>query len=130
MDIPCKRCGASNRFAQPYVYNAGFSDRCFLYNEAGTLTLVWSVVDPAFEALVGPLGPRTWTRKTKAQFEACLPPAPSGGRWRFKNPARCVQCGAKILEPMMRSSAYVIYDGSLDLGDWDQGKGLACVLRQ
>jgi len=56
MEITCKRCGAINRFEQPYVYHAGFADWCFLYNDAGNLTLTWSVVDPDFEAIVGPRG--------------------------------------------------------------------------
>jgi len=129
VEIPCRRCGAVNKFEQPYIYDAGFSDRCFLYNDAGNLTLVWSVVDPDLEAIVGPLRPWTLTRKVKARLESCLTPAPSGGRWRFKNPARCVQCGSKILDPMTCSSSYVIYDGSLVLDDWDKGRGLGLVLQ-
>jgi hypothetical protein len=129
VEIVCKRCGGINRFEQPYIYHAGFSDRCFLYNEAGNLTLVWWMTDPDFEAIVGQLGPWTLTRKVKAKFEACLIEAPSGGRWRFKNPARCVQCGSKILGPMTRTPSYVIYDGSVLLDDWHNGKGLALVLQ-
>ena len=128
MELPCKRCGGMNSFEQPYIYHAGFSDRCFLYNDAGNLTLVWSIVDPDFEAIVGPLRPWTLTCKVKADFEARLTEAPFGGRWRFKNSARCVQCGAKILGPMTRTSSFVIYDGSLVLDDWDKGKGLALTL--
>jgi hypothetical protein len=128
VEITCKRCGEVNRFEQPYVYHAGFADRCFLYNDAGNLTLVWSCVDPDFEAIVGPLGPRTLTRKVRARFESALADAPSGGRWRFGNPARCVGCGRTISSPMTRSTAFLVYDGSLVLDDFPSGHGLARVL--
>jgi DNA-directed RNA polymerase subunit RPC12/RpoP len=129
MEIPCKRCGGINRFEQPYIYHAGFSDRCFLYNEAGNLTLVWWCTDPDFEAIMGPLGSSTFSRKAKAAFESRLTEAPFGGKWLFKNPARCVRCGSKILDPMVRTTSYVIYDGSIVLDDWRKGKGLALALK-
>jgi hypothetical protein len=129
VEIECRRCGGVNRFEQPYLYSAGFSDRCFLYNDAGNLTLVWWITDPGFEAIVGPVGPSTLTRKAKAALEACLVEAPSGGRWRFRNKARCVLCGSAILGPMTRTSSYLIYEGSVVLDDWCSGNGLARVLR-
>ena len=129
MEIPCKRCGGINRFEQPYIYHAGFSDRCFLYNEAGNLTLVWWVTDPDFEAIVGPLGPGTLTRRVKTALEARLIDAPLGGRWRFKNWARCVRCGFKLSGPMTRTPSYLIYDDAVVLDDWHSGNGFARVLR-
>ena len=128
MELTCKRCGATNRFEQPYAYHAGFADTCFLYNDAGNLTLVWSTVDPDFVALVGQLRPETLTRRVRIRLEARLTDAPSGGRWAFKNPARCVECGSMISKPMTRSTSYVVYDGSIVLDDWRAGIGLARVL--
>ena len=49
--MPCRYCGKENLFDQPYYYHAGFADQGFLYNDAGTLTLVWSVSDPALQRL-------------------------------------------------------------------------------
>ena len=65
----------------------------------------------------------------KAAFEARLLEAPAGGRWRFANPARCVHCGAKILGPMTKTPSYLVYEGSVVLDDWRNGRGIAAVLK-
>ena len=40
--------------------------------------------------------------------------APSGGHWSFSNPARCLQCGNPIKEPMEKDISYLFYDGSIN----------------
>ena len=128
MVIRCESCGHSSEFAQPYAYHAGFADQGFLYDDAGTLTLVWSSFDPAFEAIVGRLHPWTLTPPVQAALEARLKSAPTGGRRRFSNPARCLNCRQEISGPMTRTVYYILYAGSLVLDDWQAGQGLAQVL--
>lgn len=114
MEIPCSQCQRSNHFDQPYLYHAGFGDQGFLYDDAGTLTLVWSIHDPAFERIVGKRVPWELSRQEQGRFERALKPAPSGGRWRFANPARCTDCGAKLLDPIGPASIYyVLYPNSI-----------------
>lgn len=111
--IDCKHCDRKNLFEQPYPYHAGFTDQGFLYDDAGTLTLVWSMLDPVLNELF-PDDP-LWTLNLlhRRGFEKLLVPAPSGGRWRFRNPARCTHCGKPISDPMLRSVHYLLYPGSI-----------------
>lgn len=111
--ITCPTCGQPNSFDQPYRYHAGFSDEGFLYNDAGNLTLVWSCYDPAYEAIVGKLNPWGLTSSQQRSFEAKLLPAPTGGAFRFGNPARCMHCGHPISGPITQEIYYVVYPNSL-----------------
>jgi hypothetical protein len=117
--ITCKHCGKEIVFDQPYPYHAGFADQGFLYNEAGTLTLVWSIFDPAFNELFPNQTAWALSPLKRRRFEKMLLPAPDGGCWRFKNPARCLYCGKGISKPMLRSIHYLVYPGSI-LTDQDQ----------
>ena len=112
-------------FEQPYAYHAGFGNQGFLYNDAGTLTLVWSSFDPAFEEVVGKQHPWGLTAEFQRRLEARLSPAPAGGRWRFSNPARCAHCGAEISPPMLKSIYYLLYKDSLVVDAPDSRGGLA-----
>lgn len=118
LPITCKHCGKDTLFEQPYPYHAGFTDQGFLYNNAGNLTLVWSVLDPVLDKLFP--GQPTWTLNLlkRRRFEKIMLPAPDGGYWRFRNPARCIHCAKPISKPMLHSPHYLIYPGSLitDLG--------------
>lgn len=119
LTIKCKVCGHENAFDQPYAYHAGFGNEGFLYNNAGNLTLVWSSFDPAYEATVGQRKhPWTLTADDQTLFELALSPAPSGGRWRFANPARCANCASPISGPITETIYYLRYPGSIitDLG--------------
>lgn len=100
-------------FDQPYIYHAGFAEQGFLYNDAGTLTLVWGSLDPLLEKIFP--GQTAWALSSRNRlcFEKMLPPAPVGGRWQFRNPARCIHCGKPISRPMLRSVHYLIYPGSI-----------------
>jgi hypothetical protein len=111
--MKCKHCGKHNVFDQPYAYHAGFSDQGFLYNDAGTLTLVWGMFDPVFNELFP--DDTLWTLKAanRQRFEKMLPPAPTGGQWRFRNPARCTFCTKPISKPMLHSVHYLIYPNSI-----------------
>ena len=112
--IACPQCGGTNSFDQPYRYHAGFSNQGFLYNDTGNLTLVWSSYDPAYKAIVGEGNPcDRLTADQQRLFEARLLPAPIGGAFRFKNPARCVHCGHPISGPMTDEIYYVVYPNSL-----------------
>ena len=124
MVVTCKACRGSTEFQQPYAYHAGFGNQGFLYNDAGTLTLVWSSYDPAFEAVVGAKVPWMLTPELRSALESRLPPAPVGGRWRFSNPARCPKCGVEVAGPMTQNIYYLVYDGSVVLDDPKSGKGL------
>ncbi|MDH4230811.1 MAG: hypothetical protein OEW04_02150 [Nitrospirota bacterium] len=113
--IQCSSCGHENIFAQTYPYHAGFANQGFLYNDAGNLTFVWSSFDSTYEAIVGQRHP--WAleeEEDKFKIEDLLLPAPSGGCWRFSNPARCLDCGKPISDPMIMQIYYVVYEGSIN----------------
>jgi hypothetical protein len=111
--IKCKHCGKNLIFDQPYPYHAGFADQGFLYNDAGTLTLVWSVVDPIIDQLFPEQPAWTLSLINRWHFEKLLLPAPTGGRWRFRNPARCTQCARPVSKHLFHSIHYLVYPGSI-----------------
>jgi hypothetical protein len=123
LTIECAACGNANVFNQPYAYHAGFGDQGFLYDDEGHLTLVWSCFDPAFEAVVGRQHAWVLGAEDRRKFEEALSPAPSGGRWRFSNPPRCMRCRAPIGSPIGPNVMYLVYDGSVvtDLGSGVHG---------
>jgi hypothetical protein len=130
VSVTCNACGNENAFAQPYRYHAGFGDQGFLYNDAGTLTLVWSSYDPAYVALVGRVHPWMLTETQRSLLEEALAPAPKGGHWRFRNPPRCTRCGAPIGEaPSARDIYFLKYPGSIDLDMKDASVSFSSVLR-
>jgi hypothetical protein len=116
MNVTCGACGKDNAFPQPHRYHAGFGNQGFLYNDEGTLTLLWGSYDPTYTALVGKVHPWMLTEPQRSQLENSLVAAPKGGRWRFSNPPRCNYCGAPIGEPLSsRNIYYLKYPGSIDL---------------
>jgi hypothetical protein len=112
--VNCSACGFKNDFEQPYPFHAGFGNQGFLYNDAGNLALVWSSFDPAYEAIVGNWHPWALTTEQQTNFEKALREAPSGGRWRFSNPARCLKCAKPISGPITETIYYFQYPGSVD----------------
>jgi hypothetical protein len=116
--IKCSSCGHENDFEQPYQFHAGFANQGFLYNDQGNLTLVWSSFDDAYKAIMGRKHPWMLATEEQALFEDALHPAPSGGRWRFINPARCMKCASPISGPITETIYYLCYPGSIiaDLG--------------
>jgi hypothetical protein len=123
--VPCTACRAVNVFKQPYPYHAGFGNQGFLYNDAGTLTLVWGSYDPAYVAIVGQNHPWALTLALRSKLEESLLPAPAGGRWRFSNPPRCRFCGHAIGAPIGDNIYFLEYDNSIDA---ESGLGLAQYL--
>jgi hypothetical protein len=118
LKLRCSACGKETTFDQPYAYHAGFSDQGFLYNDTGNLTLVFSAYDKEFSSVFGHLMP--WTpqdEEKKKKFEDLLPPAPTGGRWGFSNPARCPHCGVKLSGPITECIYYLLYPGSIVVSD-------------
>jgi hypothetical protein len=114
MMVICKKCGLENDFEQPYPYNADFTKVGFLYNDEGNLTLIWSIYDPVYEATAGEAPPWDISPKKQKAFEKKLPPAPSGGRWMFKNSARCAKCGAPVSPPVTRTIYFLEFEGSIN----------------
>jgi hypothetical protein len=112
--VSCPSCGHQNDFEQPYPFHAGFGNQGFLYNDAGNLTLVWSSFDPAYEAIVGKSHPWTLTVEQQALLENALRVAPSGRRWRFANPARCLKCLGQISGSITETIYYLRYPNSVD----------------
>jgi hypothetical protein len=117
LKVKCKHCGRDNVFDQPYAYHAGFGNQGFLYDDAGTLTLTWSSFDPAYEAVVGQKHPWALAQSDRDKLEARLRDAPSGGRWRFCNPARCVQCRGQISDSILQTIYFLLYPGSIETQD-------------
>ncbi len=112
--IACSSCGYKNDFEQPYAFHAGFGNQGFLYNDAGNLTLVWSSFDPVYEAIVGKRHPWTLSTEQEVLLENALREAPSGGRWRFTNLARCMNCTSPISGPITQTIYYLSYPGSVN----------------
>jgi hypothetical protein len=129
MNVTCKACGSTNEFLQPHPYHAGFGNRGFLYNEAGTLTLVWRSRDPVYVSVVGPHQPWMLSAQQRSALEERLSPAPSGGRWGFSNPPRCMTCGTPIGEPASETVYYFIYAGSIVADGEHTGPDFGSVLR-
>jgi hypothetical protein len=119
--IPCKVCGKDNVFDQPYRYHAGFSNLGFLYNESGDLTFVWASYDPLMRRLFPGKPPWALDSTEQQTFEGLLKPAPSGGHWKFTNPARCLHCAGPISPPMMQDIYYVLYPGSISADSQESG---------
>ena len=114
MIVKCNSCGYENEFAQPYPYHAGFGNQGFLYNDAGNLTLVWSLYDRDYIDLVGMKSPMLLDSDERSVLETALLPAPDGGRFRFGNPARCKQCHEPISPAMSERDIYFVeFDGSV-----------------
>ncbi len=115
LSITCKCCKHSNVFAQPYPYHAGFGDQGFVYNEAGNLTLTWSVYDPYFkknfEMLLWPPN----NKEVVEKMENALPLSPRGDKWLFS--ARCEKCHDTIAGPMSATVYYLVFPGSVNLED-------------
>jgi len=112
--MKCKHCGRQLDFDQPDQIHAGFSDQGFLYNESGTLTLIWSSFDPVFEKVCGKKHPWTLNESEQKKFESILLPAPSGDNWGFNYPLRCLHCHNPISEPMTKTIYYFAYKGSVN----------------
>jgi hypothetical protein len=112
LELPCPKCRKVISYDQPYAYHAGFSDQFFLYNDEGTLTLVWNSYD-TFEPIQGVTWLSPLNEKVRNRIESILPLAPKGGRWRFGNPARCPYCGAVVSGPMGETVYYLLLPGSL-----------------
>jgi hypothetical protein len=129
VNVTCKTCGGKNAFDQPSLRHAGFGNQGFLYDDSGTLTLIWSSFDPAYQKLVGQTHPWMLTESQRDLIEHSLRDAPNGNRWRFSNPPRCIHCGSPIGEPLSSKSVhYLRYPGSLDL-DTQGFRTFASVLR-
>jgi len=126
--INCPTCGQKNDFEQPYPFHAGFGNQGFLYNDAGNLTLVWSSFDPAYEAIVGKWHPWTLTTDQQVLLESALCEAPSGGRWRFVNPSRCLKCAKAISGPITETIYYLRYPASVDADSNPEERRLKDVL--
>ena len=127
MTIKCGSCGAPNEFAQPHPYHAGFGNTGFLYDDSGHLVLTWSSFDPTYERLVGKVHPWALSAEQRRLLESRLQAAPSGGRWRFVNPARCIACNEPISGSILSTIHYVVPDGSVIL---DGSAGSAGSLEQ
>ena len=129
--VTCPACGHENVFHQPYPYHAGLSNQGFLYNESGDRTLIWSSFDRDYQAIAGQKQPWTLDPVDQERLEERLLLAPDGTRWLFRNPARCLNCGHPISEPMTATAFYLRYDDSVDrAASRSQGHGLKDVLTQ
>ena len=113
LNVRCPQCGHVHAFRQPYPYHAGFGNQGFLYNEDGDLTLVWESYDPAYVRIVGSVHPWALNDEQRKKFENWLPLAPHGGRWLFRNAARCTACKVEWSAPITSDIYFVEYDGSV-----------------
>ena len=114
MKDKCKYCGQELEFDQPYPIHAGFNDEGFLYNDEGNLTLTWSSYDPDYESIVGDKQPWDLSEDQRNKFESRLWPSPSGGKWSFQNPIRCIHCHQPFSGPITETIYYFRYKGSIE----------------
>ena len=129
LEISCSACAARSTFGPPSGDDARLRNLAFLYNDAGTSTLVWATTDPTFRSLFGATKPWGLSPEQQAAFEARLKPPRTGGQWRFANPARCLRCGEPISPPMIQCDLCLVYENSLHLQHWITGSGLNSGLR-
>ena len=128
--VSCPACTVEIPFdAPPSTEDARLKNLAFLYNDAGTLTLVWATTDPAYRSMFGDRKPWEFSPEQQKAFEARLKPAPAGGQWRFSNPARCPSCGEAVSPPMTQCDLCLIYKGSLLLQHWISGSSLNGALK-
>jgi hypothetical protein len=106
----CAHCGFQLSFGQSYAFHAGFGNCGFLYNDAGDESFIWSSFDPDYIALVGQCHPWMLNEEQRARVEQALLPSPSGGSWRFSNPARCPQCAEPISGPIGQQIMGLAFD--------------------
>jgi hypothetical protein len=127
--LSCSGCAAQIPFDLPTTDDARLRNLAFLYNDAGTSTLVWATTDPAYRDIFG--NQKAWdlSPEQQAAFEARLKPAPAGGQWRFANPARCPRCGGVISPPITQSELCLVYKDSLLVQDWISGNSLRRALK-
>lgn len=119
--IICSDCEYENNFDQPYPYHAGFGDQGFLYNDAGNLTLIWGSYDKTYSRLFPKTHPWMLNPEQRKKLEDMLLLAPRGGKWRFENVARCLNCGKKIMGSLLNNICYLRYEGSVDTEKTDEG---------
>ncbi len=109
----CKHCGKELEFDQPYPINAGFSNQGFLYNETGTLTLIWSSFDSVYESIFGKKHPWMLSKADRNKLELKLLPSPKGDKWSFKNSLRCKYCLKPISDPITKTIYYYKYNSNI-----------------
>ena len=126
--VRCSNCEHEIQFDQPYAYHAGFGNQGFLYDDAGTCTLVWSSFDLAYVALVGECHPWALNSEQQELVEDRLKRAPGGGAWRFSNPPRCPSCSEPIGEPIGNSIHYYLYPDSVLLDQRPSQRSFADAL--
>jgi hypothetical protein len=112
--LTCKNCGKT--FAIKEKHHAGFSDVGFLYCDRDSTVLTFSAFDPEFERVVGCRDCVPWQLEVDQQerVENALIPCPSGGRFQFRNPLRCPNCGQPLAEPMRKDIYYYVLDARID----------------
>jgi hypothetical protein len=127
--LSCPTCATRVTFDLPTTDHARLKGLAFLYNDAGNSSLVWAVTDPASHELCGNQKPWELSPAQQAAFEARLKPAPTGGAWRFANPARCPGCGGVLSPAMIESDLCLVFSGSRLLQHWISGSSLRGALK-
>ena len=115
MNVKCESCGFINGFKKKYLFHARFSNRGFLYNDEGNLTLTWDSYDPDYQRLVGIVHPWGLSKEQQYKFESVLKPAPFGGNRSFKNVPRCLNCHGPIGQSIIDTIYYLVFPNSLEL---------------
>jgi len=129
MNVVCKSCNFVNKFKQKHPYHAGLSNLGFLYNDDGNLTLIWNSYDEDYQQIVGEVHPWSLSQQQQSALEGVLKPAPSGGRWSFKNVPRCSKCHEPIGQSTNETIYYLVYPNSLELHHANDGNGLQKVVK-
>src|SRR3989338_5439487 len=114
MRLTCPRCHKALHLRQPYPYHAGFGEQGFLYCNKDSTVLTFSVFDRRFQKLIGEKMPWTLNSKDKSNVERALKPCPCGGRFRFKNPAKCPHCGKVLRRGITNDIHYIVLGKTMD----------------
>ncbi len=116
------RCRTCNAEIEGDRIHSGFNETVFLYCDTDSTVLTFSVYDSKDREITGKnipwYVPEKWDLDSMRLIEAHLIPCPCGGRFSFKNPLRCPNCGGMFSEPMSKTHYF------MDLGRRIDGEKL------
>jgi len=111
----CRACGLELEIKGKY--HAGFSQVGFLYCDRDQAVLTFGIYDERLLNLVPGNAPWAFTDEEKKLVEDHLLDCPCGGRFSFRNPLICPECGGAFANPMSLDDIYFAV-----IGPWIDGE--------
>ena len=113
MTLTCPGCHKVLRLRQPYPYHAGFGEEGFLYCDRDATVLTFSEFDRGFQRIIPNKVPWGLTPEDRSRVEQSLKSCPCGGRFLFKNSAKCPHCGTVLRRGITKDIYYIVLGKSL-----------------